>query len=298
MSNDNKNVESFWIEWVDPADDLIKYFALSPDTGHYWTVDPNDPCIVDGAELETFYEDKDTYQQIGEKWKLKKGVAYERRNLFKNPNEHSWLAVEKKPTGERDEDDKPVRKYKAFWSKKFKSVVCISNITGQRQGNPKMQDKDYARQSSAKAKQERKRKLENIERASKRLAFNPAEQLIAWAQGDDSKLNTKEPIKNSQRLKALEILAGYTWAKPKPFDAQLAERNKQNNQGPVVHVTLPSNSRELDKHVISHDSQESLDNYFKNTYKEPDEVEQLDEEAGEYDEDHGSFIPSNGRDQR
>ncbi len=93
------------------------------------------------------------------------------------------------------------------------------------------------------------------------------------------------------------MLASYSWAKPKPFDAQLAEKNKQTNQGPVVHVTLPSNSRELDKHVLKHDTQDSLDNYFKEAYKEPDEVVQLDEEAGEYDEDNGFFIPSNRRDE-
>ncbi len=131
---------------------------------------------------------------------------------------------------------------------------------------------------------------------SKRLNFNPAEQLIAWAMGDDSKLNTKQPITNAQRIKSLEILASYTWAKPKPVDHAAIEKAKGQNQGPVVHVTLPSNSRELDKHVLTHESQESLDSYFQNAYKEPDEVEQLDEEAGEYDEDHGSFIPSNGRD--
>jgi len=298
--NDDKNkfeVEEFWIEWEDPADDLKKYFALSPETGHYWTTDVNDPCIVNGAELDIIYSPEDTMKQIGEKWKLKKGAAYERHNLFKHPSPgiHAWLAVEKKPTGERDGENKVIRKFKAFYSRKFKSVVCISRLTGQRQGNPQMQDKDYARKSSAKAKEERKRRLENIEKASKRLHFNPAEQLIAWAQGDDSKLNTSEPIKNSQRIKALEILASYTWAKPKPVDHAAIERQKQGNQGPVVHVTLPSNSRELDKHVLKHDDQESLDSYFKNTYKEPDEVAELDEEAGDYDEDSGLFIPSNNR---
>ena len=159
-----------------------------------------------------------------------------------------------------------------------------------------MQNKDYARKTSAKAKAERKKRLENIERAAKRLNFNPAEQLIAWAQGDEEKLNTKSPITNAQRLKSLEILASYSWAKPKPVDYAAIERDKNKHRGPVVHVTLPSNSRELSQHVLSHDSQESLDNYFKSTYKEPDEVAQLDEEAGDYDEETGMFLPDNGRD--
>lgn len=285
--------DEYWIEWVDPADDTLKYFALSPDTGHFWTSDVNDPCIVNGAELEVFYTIDDTLKQIGEKWKLKKGAAYERHNLFKHPSEHAWLAVEKKPTGRKDEDGKVIREYKAFWSRKFKSVVCVSRLTGQRQGNPQFQDKGYAQASAAKAKAERKKRLENVERVSKRLNFNPAEQLIAWAQGDDTKLNTKQPITNAQRIKSLEILASYVWAKPKPIDPNIAD--KQVNQGPTVHVTLPSNSRELDKHVLKHDSKDALDSYFQNTYKEPDEVAQVDDEAGDYDEEKGTFLPSNGR---
>ena len=291
MSN---TTEEYWIEWADPADDTLKYFALSPDTGHFWTSDVNDPCIVNGAELEVIYTIDDTLKQIGEKWKLKKGVAYERHNLFKHPVEHAWLAVEKKPTGQKDEDGKVIRDYKAFWSRKFKSVVCISRLTGQRQGNPQMQNKEYAQASAAKAKAQRKARLENVERVSKRLNFNPAEQLIAWAQGDDTKLNTKQPITNAQRIKSLEILASYVWAKPKPIDPNIADKNS-NNQGPTVHVTLPSNSRELDKHVLKHDSKDALDSYFQNTYKEPDEVAQVDDEAGDYDEEKGVFIPSNGR---
>lgn len=286
--------DEYWIEWKDPADDTLKYFALSPDTGHFWTSDVNDPCIVDGNELEVIYTIDDTLKQIGEKWKLKKGVAYERHNLFKHPVEHAWLAVEKKPTGRKDEDGKVIREYKAFWSRKFKSVVCISRLTGQRQGNPQMQNKEYAQASAAKAKAQRKARLENVERVSKRLNFNPAEQLIAWAQGDDTKLNTKQPITNAQRIKSLEILASYVWAKPKPIDPNIADKSN-NNQGPTVHVTLPSNSRELDKHVLKHDSKDALDSYFQNTYKEPDEVAQVDDEAGDYDEEKGLFIPSNGR---
>jgi len=294
MSNNN---DSWWIEWNGPDGTWdTQYLAVSKQAGMYWTEDTEDPNLVDGSELEIKDSIEDTLKQIGEKWRLGKGRAYERRNLFAHPNEHAYLCVENVSTGRRDEEDgKIIREYQAYYSRKFKNLKAISRLTGKRQGNVKFQDKDYARQSSQKAKAERKKRLENIERASKRLNFNPAEQLIAWAQGDEDKLNTKQPITNAQRIKCLEILASYNWAKPKPIDHAAIERQKQGHQGPVVHVTLPSNSRELDKHVLTHDNQESLDSYFKNTYKEPDEVEQLEDEAGEYDEEQGVFLPSNGR---
>ena len=294
MSNNN---DSFWIEWNGPdGKEDAQYLAVSESSGLYWTQDVQDSNIVDGAELEIKYDIETTIKQLSEKWKLQKGKQFERFNLFKHPEKHCWLAVEKLPNGQRDpETNKVIRTYQAYWTHKFKAVAAISKVTGKCQGNAGFQNKQYAQKASQKAKEERRRRLENIEKASKRLNFNPAEQLIAWATGDEEKLNTKQPITNAQRLKSLEILASYTWAKPKPIDHAAIERNKQNNQGPVVHVTLPSNSRELDKHVISHDSQESLDNYFKNTYKEPDEVQQVDDEAGEYDEEQGVFLPSNGR---
>lgn len=289
--------DTFWIEWNGPEGDWeVHYLAVAESSGLYWTEDTSDPNIVDGSTLEIKFEPEDTIRQIAEKWKLKKGVQYERKNLYKHPTEHAWIAVEKLPNGQRDPDtNKVIRSYRAYWTRKFKSVACLSNITGRPQGNPKMQDKEYARKTSAKAKAERKKRLENVERAAKRLNFNPAEQLIAWAQGDEEKLNTKSPITNAQRLKSLEILASYSWAKPKSVDYAAIERDKNKQQGPVVHVTLPSNSRELSQHVLSHDSQESLDSYFKSAYKEPDEVQQVDDEAGEYDEEQGVFLPSNGR---
>lgn len=292
MSDTN---EDYLIEWVDIADDTRKYLAVSPETGHFWTDDPNEPLLVNGWDLPVKGTIDDTLKRIGEKWKLKKGAAYERSRLFKHPDPkvHAWLAVEKLPNGKRDEDGKVIREFQSFYTHDFKRVVCLSRDTGQRQGNPQFQDKGYAQASAAKAKAERKKRLENVERVSKRLNFNPAEQLIAWAQGDDTKLNTKQPITNAQRIKSLEILASYVWAKPKPIDPNIAD--KQVNQGPTVHVTLPSNSRELDKHVLKHDSKDALDSYFQNTYKEPDEVAQVDDEAGDYDEEQGLFIPNNGR---
>lgn len=295
MQNTN---ESFWVDWIDPADETLKYLAVSAASGHYWTDDTQDPNIVDGSLLEIKYTEEDTMQQIGQKWKMPNGGRqYERHNLIKHPNEHAWLAVMKLPSGERTEDNKLVRTYQAFWSRKFKNVVCISKITGKCQGNPTFQDKDLARASSAKAKIARKKKLETLEAASKRLNFNPSEQLIAWAQGDEEKLNTRQPITNAQRIKCLEILAGYSWAKPKSVDPMALEKAKQSeNTGPTVHVTLPSNTRELSQHVISHQDSESLDKYFKDAYKEPDEVQAVSEEAGEYDEEAGGFtLPDNGR---
>lgn len=294
------NKDSFWIEWNGPEGDWdTHYLAVSKSAGMYWTEDTADTNIVDGSELEIKDTIEDTINILSKQIKWNQGLQYDRRNLFRHPDPkiHAWLCVENVSIGKRDEETgKVLREFRAYYSHKFNNLKAISRLTGKRQGNPKMQDKEYARKSSAKAKAERKKRLENIEKASKRLNFNPAEQLIAWAQGDEEKLNTKQPVTNAQRIKALELLASYTWAKPKPIDHAAIERQKQqNSQGPVVHVTLPSNSRELGNHVLSHDSQEALDNYFKSAYKEPDEVAEIDQEAGDYDDESGLFIPSNNR---
>ncbi len=82
----------------------------------------------------------------------------------------------------------------------------------------------------------------------------------------------------------------------KPYSPQEAEKLQKGNDIPVVHVTLPSNDRELDNAVLTHDSQDSLESYFKNAYQEEDEFEKIDKEAGEYDESTGEFVlPDNGR---
>lgn len=292
-------MDTYWIDWVDPADGNSKYLAVSAASGHYWTEDTQDPNIVDGLSIPTKYEPEDTLRQIGEKWKDHDGRQYERHNLFKHPLEHAWIAVMKLPNGERDEESgKLTRTYQAFWSRRFKNVVCLHRMTGKCQGNPSFQDKGYAVSNAAKARVARKKKLENIESAAKRLNFNPAEQLIAWAQGDEEKLNTKQPITNAQRIKCLELLTSYTWAKPKPVDPVALEKAKQESgsNGPTVHITLPSNSREMSGAVLEHKDSDTLDKYFQETYKEPDVVNQVDEEAGEYDEETGGFgLPSNGR---
>ncbi|MBG23673.1 MAG: hypothetical protein CMF22_10145 [Idiomarinaceae bacterium] len=302
MANKDKHIEyvdidSFFIEWLGPEGDWpVQYLCVSETSGLYWNEDIMDPNIVDGSLLPFKFDPEDTIKQIAEKWKLKKGIQFERRNLFKHPTEHAWLVVEKLPSGERDPDtNKLIRTYQAYWSRKFKAVSCISRLTGRPQGNPSLQDKEYAKKASANAKAARKKRMENVERAAKRLNFNPAEQLIAWAQGDENKLNTKQPITNAQRLKALEIYASYSYAKPKPIDPLAMEKQKERQSLPVVHVTLPSNSRELGDKVVTHQSQDELDKYFQSHYTEPDELEAVDREAGEYDEENGVFLPDNGR---
>ncbi|MAX51303.1 MAG: hypothetical protein CMH22_04940 [Methylophaga sp.] len=274
--------DEYWIEWKDPADDTLKYFALSPDTGHFWTSDVNDPCIVDGAELEVIYTIDDTLKQIGEKWKLKKGVAYERHNLFKHPSEHAWLAVEKKPTGQKDEDGKVIRAYKAFWSRKFKSVVCVSRLTGQRQGNPQMQNKEYAQASAAKAKAERKKRLANAQETAKKLNFDPLKRLALYAMGDKEQLGLKEEVKPSIQMKALETYLKYSHQVLKPYSPQEMEKLRNDNSGPRVNVILPSNAEEVPGTVLQHKDEASLERYLKSGSQRA--YEEIEDELNSTDE--------------
>lgn len=250
--------ESFYITWVDPVDDTMKYACLSGDTGIYWSETPDDPNVIDGSFLRVEYTIDDTIKQISEQIKLKKGVQFNRRFCIKHPEIHAWLKVEKKPTGRKDEDNKPIRAYVATWSHKFKGVSVVSSITGRPQGNPGLRDKEYAKRTVEKSKVARKRRLESVEIASKRLNFNPAENLIAWATGDQDKLRTKTPITNGQRLKALEILAGYTWAKPKPVDTSLTKQNT----GPQIHVMLPADGSETKGSVLEHQNEDEFQHYL------------------------------------
>lgn len=287
MSNNN---DSFWIEWNGPdSKEDTQYLAVSESSGLYWTQDVQDSNIVDGSELEIKYDIETTIKQLSEKWKLQKGKQFERFNLFKHPEKHCWLAVEKLPNGQRDpETNKVIRKYQAYWTHKFKAVAAISRVTGKCQGNAGFQNKQYAQKASQKAKEERRRRLENIEKASKRLNFNPAEQLIAWATGDEEKLNTKQPITNAQRLKSLEILASYTWAKPKPFDPQLADKMKKDT-GPGINVVLPADGSEVKGKVLEHQSEEALQEYLSNSSKEVYSEYEEDTDAGSYDYQRARF---------
>lgn len=251
---------SFYIDWLDPADRVLKYACLSAETGLYWSETTDDPGIIDGSFLPVEGTIENTVRQLSEQYKLKKGIQFNRKYCVKHPFIHAYLKVEKKHLGKRDEDGKPIREYYACWSHKFKGVSVISTITGRPQGNPSFQDKAYVKKTTEKSKASRKRRLENIENASKRLNFNPAEHLIAWATGDDTRLRTKQPITNAQRIKALEILAGYTWAKPKPLDPNLADKR---DTGPQVHLILPKDGSEVEGTGIEHKNEEDLNSFLK-----------------------------------
>src|SRR5690554_248818 len=254
------------IDWTDPSDEKVKYFALSVDTGHYWTEDPDDPLIVDVTELPIKHEVEDTIRQIAEKYKMGKGKQYERRNLFEHydPKEHAWLVVEKLPNGTRDPDTNKVnRDYQAYWSRKFKLVSCISRITGRCQGNPAMQNKEYARSTSAKAKAERKRKLANAQDTARRLHFDPLKRLALYAMGDSERLGLREEVKQSIQMKALETFLKYSHQQMKPYSPQEMERLKGADTGPRINIILPSDGSEDEKHVITHKDQQSLEQYLK-----------------------------------
>lgn len=250
--------ESFLIQWLDPSDNTLKYACLSYETGLYWSEDPDDNGALDGSFLLIEGEPSDTVRQLAEQYKLQKGRQFNRRYCIKHPLIHAYLKVEKKSTGQRDADGKLIREYRATWSHKFKGVSVISSLTGRPQGNPSFQDKSYVKKTTEKSRASRKKRLENIESASKRLHFNPAEELIAWATGDETKLNTKQTITNAQRMKALEILAGYTWAKPKPIDPNLIKQTS----GPQVHLILPKDGSEVEGSAIEHKSEEDLSQYL------------------------------------
>lgn len=254
------------IEWVDPVDNKLKYFALSSDTGHYWTEDSDDPLIVDVSELQIKFTIDDTIRQLAEKYKMGKGKQFERHNLFKHPDPkiHAWLVVEKLPNGQRDPDtNKVIRDYQAYFTHKFKSVSCISRITGRCQGNPKFQDKDYAVKNSALARAERKRKLANAHDTAKKLNFDPLKRLALYAMGDSERLGLKEEVKQSIQLKSIEIYLKYSHQQMKPFSPQEMERLKDNDTGPRINIVLPSDGSEDEKHVITHKDQRSLDSYLE-----------------------------------
>lgn len=278
--------EQQWIEWLDPADNKLKYFALSSDTGIYWTEDTEDSLIVDASELPVKDSIDNTLTQIAEKYKMGKGKQYERFNLFKHPDPkiHAYLAVEKLPNGTRDEDTNKVnRSYSAYFTHKFKRVTCISRITGRPQGNPSMQNKDYARKSSIKAKEERKRKLASAQETAKKLNFDPLKRLALYAMGDSERLGLKEDIKPSLQLKSLEIYLKYSHQQMKPFSPQEMEKLRGSDTGPKINIVLPSDGSENKQYVIEHKDQESLDQYLKRGGR--DSYSDIDHETSVDDED-------------
>lgn len=276
------------VEWVDPTDGKLKYFALSSDTGHYWTEEPDDPLIVDVSELTVKFTIEDTIRQIAEKYKMGKGKQYERANLFHHPDPkiHAYLVVEKLPNGQRDPDtNKVIRDYQAYWSHKFKGVSCLSRITGRCQGNPSMQDKAYAKKASVKALAERKRKLANAQETAKKLNFDPLKRLALYAMGDSERLGLKEEVKQSIQMKALETYLKYSHQQMKPYSPQEMERLKADDSGPKINVILPSDGSENKQHVIAHDNEESLNHYLETGQTAYDEIK-ADTEDGSDDEDY------------
>lgn len=277
------NNEQQWIEWIDPADNKLKYCAVSSETGIYWTEDTADPLIVDANDVPVKDSIDDTLTQIAEKYKMGKGKQYERFNLFKNPKEHAYLAVEKLPNGTRDpETNKVNRSYQAYFTHKFKRVTCISRITGRPQGNPSMQDKDYARKSSQKAKEERKRKLANATETAKKLRFDPLQRLALYAMGDSERLGLNEDVKQSIQMKALETFLKYSHQQMKPFSPQEMEKLRGSSGVPQVNVLLPADGSEEKGKVIEHKTTEDFEQYLKTGRTAYEEIEgelEVDEES-------------------
>lgn len=287
---DNSNdYDSFFIETEDG-----RYFACSPQSGFYFTEDAADPNVVDGSTLDIKFKVEDTIKQIASQVKLKEGTQFDRHDLFKHPHENAWLACQKQTVG-RDEDDNPIKEYVPHWSRKFKYVTAISRSRESCQGNASWRKGSKSiKEANAKSQIARKKRLETAQEAARKLNFNPMQQLIAWAQGDAEKLNVKD-VTAAQRLKALEIFMGYAYPKPKPVDPTLRDKDNQQQHNHVS-VVLPSNSREMSDHVLTHQSQEKLEEYMSKQEKEPDATEEVDREAGEYDEEAATFnLPDNNR---
>lgn len=288
---DNSNdYESFFIETEDG-----RYFACSPQSGFYFTDDPSDPNVVDGSALEIKFTVDDTIKQIAQQVKLNEGTQFDRHDLFKHPHENAWLACQKQTVG-KDDDDKPIKEYVPHWTRKFKYVTAISRSRESCQGNASWRKGSKSvKEANAQSRINRKKRLENATEAARKLNFNPMQELIAWAQGDAEKLNV-DGVTAAQRLKALEIFMGYAYSKPKPVDPAAEREKDKGHQGPSVNVILPSNDREMEGRVLTHNGRDELQKHFDKFEKEPDEVEQLDKEAGEYDEDTATFrLPDNER---
>lgn len=287
---DNSNdYDSFFIETDDG-----RYFACSPQSGFYFTEDASDPNVVDGSALEIKFKVDDTIKQIASQVKLNEGTQYSRHDLFKHPYENAWLACQKQ-TVRKDDDDNPIKEFVPHWSRKFKYVTAISKSREGCQGNASWRKGSKSvKEANARSRINRKKKLESATEAAKKLNFNPMQQLIAWAQGDAEKLNVKD-VTPAQRLKALEIFMGYAYSKPKPVDPH-SKKDEEKQQVNQVNVVLPSNSREMEGRVMAHDNTEAVDKYLSQSEKEPDALAELEDEAGEYDEETATFsIPNNER---
>lgn len=281
MSNDNKNVESFFIE-----NSRGEYFCVSPVNGLYFTEDVSDSNIVDGASLEIKDSKEDTIRQIAEQVKLKQGTQFDRKDLFQHPNEKAWLCVEKTstPDKQRDENNKLVRVYQAFWSRKFKRVSAVSKSREKCQGNASWrQGSQSVKEANKKALAERKKRLASAQETARKLNFDPMKRLALYAMGDSEALGLKEDVKASLQLKSIEIYLKYSHQQMKPYSPQEIERLKGSDSGPKINIVLPSDGSENKDHVIEHKNTESLEYYLKNG--KYDHSEDLEEVSSETEED-------------
>lgn len=259
MQNTN---ESFWVETKDG-----RYFCCSPQTGFYFSDDTNDPNIVDGAELEIKYEKEDTILQIAEQVKMKKGTQFSRKDLFQHPEEKAWLACEKKIVRVL-EDKTKVREYVPYWSRKFKSVVCISKTREKCQGNAAWRTGSRSvKEANAKAQMEKKKRLASAQETARKLNFDPMKRLALYAMGDSQGLGLNEEVKQSIQLKSLEVYLKYTHSQLKPYSQHEVDALKKQDTGPKINVILPADGSEDVQNVITHKDQSSLDDYLANGSK-------------------------------
>lgn len=269
-----------------------RYFCCSPQSGFYFSEDPDDPNIVDGSLLEIKYTKEDTIRQIAEQVKLGKGAHYSRKSLFQHPTEKAWLACERRKVDENSRE----KEYIPFWSRKFKLVTCISQITEKRQGNSSFTPgSKAAKLANEKSRLSKKKRLATASETAKALNFDPMKRLALYAMGDKEGLGLREEVKQSTQMKALETYLKYSHQQLKPYSPDEVEKLRKGSDVPIVHVTLPSNDRELSSRVLTHESNEMLDEYFKqfdHSDSDPDD----EDDGSYYDAEQGVFvIPDNGR---
>lgn len=257
--------------WVETSDN--RYFCCSPQSGFYFSEDTNDPNIVNGAELEIKYTKDDTILQIAEQVKMKKGTQFSRKDLFQHPTEKAWLACEKKVVNTL-EDGTKIREYTPFWSRKFKSVVCISKTREKCQGNAAWRSGSRSvKEANAKAQMEKKRRLASAQETAKKLNFDPMKRLALYAMGDSQGLGIKEDVKQSIQLKSIELFLKYSHQQLKPYSPQEMEKLKGDDSGPKINVILPSDGSEEKQHVIAHKDEDALNNYLKTGKQAYSEIE-------------------------
>jgi hypothetical protein len=267
-------LETFYI-----TTDDNRYFCCSPQVGFHFSDDADDPNIIDGSVLEIKYTKEDTLRQIAEQVKMSKGVHYSRKSLFQHPTEKAWLAIER-----RNVEGKEEKEYTVFWSRKFKLVTCLSKITEKRQGNSSFTPgSQAAKLANEKSRLAKKKRLANATETAKKLNFDPLKRLALYALGDKDGLGLSGEVKQSTQMKALETYLRYSHQQMKPYSPQEAEKLQNNKDIPTVHVTLPSNNRELSSAVLSHDDATSFEDYLRGAYSTEDDADFSDTELEDED---------------